>query len=560
MGSSIAAWRLRAPGGCLPLSLAPSDFSRRIHAAAPQETSPASPLTEQSSHHRHKFQNARVLDFQLTEDQAQKRHEAWNRKHAFSLSSLWGKNADKVRAVQLPFWRFSANVDAVVSKSRGLQVSFLDGQGYPTETVHESKDEYYSFDHPDTQIFASYTFRRDFVQDLALGSSCKTGDLRPLSDREQAAALEAAAGAGVRERPGMRLSTSAQVEWDACSMSPAVAWHLALRNIRRRQIDLAGAKVGTDNARSLQVHLQVRNRKVELVYLPAYFLDYSHGTTINISQERVSEKFQALVAGTEAGGVAGERHFSPTKVQAATGAICSAVFALDFFGSPLLGLSPSSSPEFSLTSTVVLSALSGVAARRAVNMKRQDVEQKIADSEEESYDYNRLHDESIVQRVEENEWTRWEESEKWRWDQPYRKRWAADLFAKQTRRRKDLKDHLRRLQLQQMKEEEEARRQAARERRYGKRSNPAGLEYRRGVDFMGFYRLLGLDDKMASATEREVKEAFRKEAMRLHPDRNKGEQNKKKAEEGFKKIQKAYAVLGDPEKRKLYHKGQIAAD
>jgi len=65
---------------------------------------------------------------------------------------------------------------------------------------------------------------------------------------------------------------------------------------------------------------------------------------------------------------------------------------------------------------------------------------------------------------------------------------------------------------------------------------------------------------MASATEREVKEAFRKEAMRLHPDRNKGEQNKKKAEEGFKKIQKAYAVLGDPEKRKLYHKGQIAAD
>ena len=111
-----------------------------------------------------------------------------------------------------------------------------------------------------------------------------------------------------------------------------------------------------------------------------------------------------------------------------------------------------------------------------------------------------------------------------------------------------------------MKEEEEARRQSARERVYGKQKegvHSAGLEYQRGVDFMGFYKLLGLEDKLASATEEEIKAAFRREALRLHPDRNAGEKNKKKAEESFKKIQKAYAVLRDPDARVLYHKGQV---
>jgi DnaJ-class molecular chaperone len=60
------------------------------------------------------------------------------------------------------------------------------------------------------------------------------------------------------------------------------------------------------------------------------------------------------------------------------------------------------------------------------------------------------------------------------------------------------------------------------------------------------YSVLGL---RRNASKEEVKKAYRKLARELHPDRNK---NDKQAEEKFKKVTAAYAVLGDEEKRKLY--------
>ena len=63
---------------------------------------------------------------------------------------------------------------------------------------------------------------------------------------------------------------------------------------------------------------------------------------------------------------------------------------------------------------------------------------------------------------------------------------------------------------------------------------------------MDYYEVLGVK-KDSSAQE--IKKAYRKMAMKYHPDRNKGN---KEAEEQFKKISEAYAVLSDPEKRKQY--------
>ena len=52
-----------------------------------------------------------------------------------------------------------------------------------------------------------------------------------------------------------------------------------------------------------------------------------------------------------------------------------------------------------------------------------------------------------------------------------------------------------------------------------------------------------------SASDQEIKSAYRKLALKFHPDRNQGD---KKAEERFKEAAEAYAILSDPEKRTRY--------
>jgi len=61
-----------------------------------------------------------------------------------------------------------------------------------------------------------------------------------------------------------------------------------------------------------------------------------------------------------------------------------------------------------------------------------------------------------------------------------------------------------------------------------------------------YYKTLGVNK---TATDGEIKKAYRKLAMKFHPDHTKGD---KTAEEKFKEISEAYAVLSDKEKRKQY--------
>src|SRR5207253_1504811 len=72
------------------------------------------------------------------------------------------------------------------------------------------------------------------------------------------------------------------------------------------------------------------------------------------------------------------------------------------------------------------------------------------------------------------------------------------------------------------------------------------------VQFRDYYETLGVPK---TATDDEIRSAFRKLARKYHPDVAK---DKKAAEEKFKEINEAYEVLGDSEKRKKYD--QLGAD
>src|SRR5216684_2727989 len=66
------------------------------------------------------------------------------------------------------------------------------------------------------------------------------------------------------------------------------------------------------------------------------------------------------------------------------------------------------------------------------------------------------------------------------------------------------------------------------------------------VDYKDYYKILGVSK---DASEKDIKQAYRKLARKYHPDVN---PDNKEAEEKFKEINEANEVLSDPEKRQKY--------
>ncbi|GAX76760.1 hypothetical protein CEUSTIGMA_g4207.t1 [Chlamydomonas eustigma] len=70
----------------------------------------------------------------------------------------------------------------------------------------------------------------------------------------------------------------------------------------------------------------------------------------------------------------------------------------------------------------------------------------------------------------------------------------------------------------------------------------------------GLYEVLGIE---SFATQEQVKKAYFKLALRLHPDKNPGDEE---AHAKFQSLQEVYKVLGDPDRRKLYDETGIVSE
>lgn len=87
----------------------------------------------------------------------------------------------------------------------------------------------------------------------------------------------------------------------------------------------------------------------------------------------------------------------------------------------------------------------------------------------------------------------------------------------------------------------------AQERRYTPEQKAAVIRIRR-CEPTAFYDILSLESVRTTATDADIKKAYRKLSLLTHPDKN-GHEN---ADEAFKMVSRAFGVLGDKEKREKY--------
>ncbi|WEL38352.1 DnaJ domain-containing protein [Encephalitozoon hellem] len=110
--------------------------------------------------------------------------------------------------------------------------------------------------------------------------------------------------------------------------------------------------------------------------------------------------------------------------------------------------------------------------------------------------------------------------------------------------------------LEVAKEEREKKRREKEEKRHRRQQymeeNYGGIPRNKG-DFLGYYKMLGFKED-EKPDEKEIKKAYRKIVVK-NKKKKKNENEEKEWEENFKKINKAFGVLGDKKKRDMYDKG-----
>ncbi|CAF2394323.1 unnamed protein product [Rotaria sp. Silwood2] len=246
-------------------------------------------------------------------------------------------------------------------------------------------------------------------------------------------------------------------------------------------------------------HFDIYSKKERLLYYPIYVINYQYGSQSN---------FTCLVDGVT-GQVVGDRQYSMTKVTLAMligfyPMVLTALFGLGSFIDPSIGILFASLLSFEILVPIafIVSPLVGLCAKYYPKFYRQ--------------------------RINEKQW------------QNYRSN--SSQFTYDFTSSFQQKYHSYRQQQQQQQEYQQQYRQQQQQRT---RQSTSTREEEAPMDL---YNLLSVS---RTATEKEIKRAYLLKAKELHPDRNPDD---KKAEELFKKVNQAYAILSDKYKREQYDK------
>ncbi|CAF3535988.1 unnamed protein product [Adineta steineri] len=256
-------------------------------------------------------------------------------------------------------------------------------------------------------------------------------------------------------------------------------------------------------------HFDINTKKERILYYPIYVINYEYGAQTN---------FTCLVNGVT-GEVEGDRQYSMAKVTLATlvgfyPAALAAIVSLGSLIDPSIGITLASLLSFktSIPIAIIVAPLVGLYAKNYPKIYRQRISQQqwhnySSNAYQFTYDFTA----------------------------PFQQQYQS---YRQQQQQSNQQQYQRQQQQQQYQQQSKQQQQRTRE---------SGTRQKEEAP-LDLYNLLSVS---RTATDKEIKRAYLTKAKELHPDKNPGDKN---AEELFKKVNQAYAILSDKFKREQYDK------
>ena len=491
----------------------------------------------------------RASSFEIDEEGARAALGRWLRARATrprAVRGARGRESDgpTFRAVYAPYWVF--DVSAETQCEGAVEV-----EGNWVRSGTAARAARFDGSRTASQICASFAHRRDFVDAMRPGAHVDFESKDGVMTAEDE--LRARTPSGVTIEPfDMRRSMAAALA--------AARMRAAVRDEAREAL-LAKITNGT-STRDIVVEFNTLKRRAHAVYHPMWCVEFAHGSVVDATTNKIIQQpREAIVCGVTGEVVSDELvcedkarglAFSAVALPAALAAYAWPESALLFLGQGAVA-------------SAAAAASAAVLARQLPKMQRDKMDAaRVVDEERafaratRSVGNTEWMDEGVQRRRDDAEWRRWKETDKLRWVPANRRAWAYSILEAQVFRFRERQEARHEMEERAARADEAARREAANRSRRAARADerrgaPTGRHPGFSRDAHGFYKILRLETKLADATSEEIKRAFRLVALETHPDKVVGDAAAKtRAAERFRRAQKAYATLGDKEKRVAY--------